>query len=536
MKKNWLKTVDWYVAVPAFAILFALIGWAVISPDSMAATLTGIKNVLTNQFGWLYLMLGVGFVFFCVWLAFGPYRNVKLGKDDSKPEYSNFTWFSMIVACGYGVGLVYWCVAEPLTFLDAPPMGIEPYSAEAGVRAIAQTFLHWGWIPWAIYMVVGVTMGYFIYRKKIPPFFSQALRPIFGDKVDTKGFRVFDGFIVYGVIAGVTTATGLGIMQLASGLHALFGIPENNFTYIIIGIAWAILITICTVSGLEKGIKILSNINIPLAMFLCIVVFLLGPMAFILNTMCSALGDMIGNFFPMALWTDSIDQTGFAQGWTVFYWAWWIASAPSTGLFVANISKGRTIKEVVLMHLGAAPLATFFWYATFGASGLFKELFENAAYVASMKELGTQSAVFTLLADLPFGQILSALFLVLIFIFLATTVDGYAYVCAQVSTKKEDNPLLPPKGLRAAMALAISAMAMTMILIGKGQIETLQFSSVAGSIVIVIMMVLLIVSMVKSMRQDEFDGLIDVDVLNHRTRRRNNNTVSTEQETITENN
>lgn len=520
MKKNWLQKIDWYVAVPAFGILFVLIGWALIDPSGMGTTITAIFNFLTNGFGWVYLVLGVGFLGFCLWLAFGPYRNVKLGSNDSKPEHSTFSWFCMIVACGYGVGLVYWCVAEPLTFFDAPPMGIEPYSAEAGVRAISQTFLHWGWIPWAIYMVVGVTMGYFMFRKKVPPFFSQALRPIFGDHVDKKGFRVFDGFIVFGIIAGVTTATGLGIMQLASGLHSIFGIPENNLTYIVIAIAWAVLITLCTVSGLEKGIKILSNINIPLAMVLCIIVFLLGPMGFILNTFCSAMGDLIGNFFPMALWTDSIGKSGFAQTWTIFYWAWWIALAPSTGLFVANISKGRTIKEVVLMHLGAAPLATFFWYVTFGASAMFKQLFENAAYVASMKELGTQSAVFTMLADMPFGQILSALFLILIFIFLATTVDGYAYVCAQVATKKEDNPLLPSKGLRAAMSLAISALALTMIMIGEGQINTLQSSSVIGSIVILVMMVLLIFSMIKSMRQDEEEGLIDVEALNRRVRKK----------------
>lgn len=515
-KKSWFKKIDPYVALPAFTILFALIVWALISPKGMADTVTWLFSFLTNGFGWVYLILGIVFLFFCLWLAFGPYRNVKLGPDDSKPEHSNFSWFSMIVACGYGVGLVYWCVAEPLTFYDTPPMGIDGYTAEAGVRALSQTFLHWGWIPWAIYMVIGVSMGYFLYRKKIPPFFSAALRPIFGDHVEKKGFRVLDGFIVYGVIAGVTTATGLGIMQLASGLHSLFGVPENNMTYIVIAVAWAILITLCTVSGLDKGIKILSNINIPLAAVLCIIVFVLGPCAFIMNTFCSAIGDMLGNFFPMALWTDSVGKTGFAQGWTIFYWAWWIASAPSTGLFVANISKGRTLKQVVMMHLAAAPLATFFWYATFGASALYKQIFENAAYIATMQEMGTQSAVFTFLADLPFGQILSALFLILIFIFLATTVDGYAYVCAQVTTKKDDDPLVPSKGLRAAMALAISALALTMIMIGEGQIKTLQSSSVLGSIVILVLMVLLMISMVKSMRQEELDGTLDVDALNRR--------------------
>ena len=163
----------------------------------------------------------------------------------------------------------FWGAAEPLSFLQTPPMGMEPYTAESAVRALAQAFFHWGWIPWAIYMVVGVTMGYFIFRKGMPPFFSRVLEPIFGDKVKTKGFRILDGFLVFGVVGGVTTATGLGILQLASGLFSLFGIPENNLTYIIIAIAWAALFTTSAVSGIDKGIKILSNLNIPLCI-LCL--------------------------------------------------------------------------------------------------------------------------------------------------------------------------------------------------------------------------------------------------------------------------
>lgn len=515
-KVSWLKQIDWWVALPALSILAALMAWALIDPTGMGNSITVIFNFLTDGFGWVYLMLGLLFLGFCLWLAFGPYRNVKLGKDDEKPQHSFFSWFAMIIACGYGVGLVFWGAAEPLSFLQTPPMGMEPYMAESAVRALAQAFFHWGWIPWAIYMVVGVTMGYFIFRKGMPPFFSRVLEPIFGDKVKTKGFRILDGFLVFGVVGGVTTATGLGILQLASGLFSLFGIPENNLTYIIIAIAWAALFTTSAVSGIDKGIKILSNLNIPLCILVCVVVFIVGPTAFILNTMSSSLGDMLGNFFPMALWTDSIDKTGFAQGWTIFYWAWWIASAPSTGLFVADISRGRTLKEIVLVHLGAAPIATWLWFATFGGTAIFQEMFQNLGLVASMNDMGTQSVVFTMLSHLPLGQILAVLFLILIFLFLATTVDSFSYVCAQVSTKEDQNPKMPSKPLRAVWAIAIAALAITMILVGKGQIQSLQLSSVVASIVIMVVMVLMIISMFKSLKQEELEGTIDLGRLNSR--------------------
>lgn len=501
-KKSWLHQVDGWVAVPALAILLSIMAWAVIDPEGMGSSINVIFSFLTDKFGWVYLMLGLFFLGFCLWLAFGPYRNVKLGKDTDKPEYSFFSWFAMIVACGYGVGLVFWGAAEPLTFLETPPMGIEPFSGPAASRALAQAFFHWGWIPWAIYMVVGVTMGYFIFRKGIPPFFSRALEPLFGEKTKSKAFRILDGVLVYGVIGGVTTATGLGILQLASGLFSIFGIPENNLTYILIAVAWAALFTTSAVSGIDKGIKLLSNLNIPLGIILCAVVFLLGPTSFILNSMSSAFGEMMDNFFQMSLWTDSVVKSGFPQAWTIFYWAWWIASAPSTGLFVAAISKGRKMKEIVMVHLLAAPIATWLWFATFGGTAIYQELVQKLGLSAAMNQNGTQSVVFAMLNNLPLGKILSIAFMILIFLFLATTVDSYSYVCAQVSTKESENPNLPNKKLRALWALSIAALAITMILVGKGQLSSLQLSSVAASIVIMIVMVLLILSMIKALKQE----------------------------------
>lgn len=512
-KKSWIAKADPWVTIPALVILLAIIGWALVDAAGMAEMVNSIFKVLTDNFGWFYLMIGLAFLIFCLWLIIGPYRNVKIGKDSDTPEFSFFSWFAMIVACGYGVGLVYWGAAEPLSFLQTPPGQIESMSGAAATRAMAQAFFHWGWTPWAIYMICGVTMGYFIFRKGIPPFFSRALEPVFGKKVKSKYFRILDGFMVYGVVGGVTTATGLGILQLASGLNRVFGVPENDVTYIIIAVAWAALFTTSAVSGIDKGIKICSDINIPLGMILCVAVFILGPTSFIMNMTSSGLGEMLKEFFSMSLWTDPVDQAGFPQGWTIFYWAWWIASAPSTGLFVATISKGRTIKEIVMVHLCAAPVATWLWFGTFGGTAIYQELFQKLGLVSAMNEKGTQSVVFDMLANLPLGKILSVLFLLLIFLFLSTTVDSFSYVCAQMSTKEDCGPTEPPKPLRALWAVAIAALAITLILVGRAQISSLQLSSVVASVAIVIVMIFLCIAMIKDLKKNEASRLQEKAVL-----------------------
>ena len=512
---SWYGKSDKVVLFTALIILLSIIGSVLFAPTVMLPHIKDIFSFLTGTFGWAYLLVGFICLVFSVWLALGPFGSVKLGADDEKPQYSFFTWFSMIVACGYGVGLVFWCVAEPLTFFSSAGIdATEPLSAEAkkalaqaAEKALAQSFFHWGWVPWAIYMSVAAPAGYFMFRKKEVPHFSSFLRPLFGNVVESKGFRVVDGFLVYGVVAGVTTATGLGILQLAGGLHTVFGIPENIYTYLVIGGCWALLFTASVVSGIDRGIKWLSNINIPLCIGICIVAFLIGPSSFILNTTLSSVGEMIQSLPHMIFWTDSFSTTKFPQDWTIFYWAWWIASAPSTGLFVAAISRGRTFKEIVLVHLIAAPIATWLWYGTFGATAIHMEMNTGANLVASMKENGPGSTVFSLLEHFPLSDLFSVLFLILVFIFLATTVNAYAYVCAQVTTKREHDPLVPPKQTRAMWAVLIAITAVSLVIVASGEITGLQTSSALGSIVIALVMLLMIVAMIKSLYEEFGEAL-----------------------------
>ncbi|SKC42044.1 BCCT family transporter [Maledivibacter halophilus] len=499
---SWIDRIDKLIVFSTLGVLAIFFTWAFTNTDQMGNAMNKVFVFATQSFGWFYLLMGFLFVVFAIWLAFGPFGNVKLGKEDEKPRYSFFSWFSMIIACGYGVGLVYWCVAEPLSIFQNPPFGLDTGTAEAAEISLAYSFFHWGWTPWAIYMAIAAPAGYFIFKKGEPPKFSTCLRPLFGDRVDGTGFKFLDVFLVIGVIGGVTTATGLGIMQLAGGLNRIFGIPETKFVYLIIAIVWASIFTASAVSGIDKGIKILSNINIPLCIVICIIVFILGPTAFICNMTSGSFGTMLSEFFKMSFWTDPIDKGGFPQNWTIFYWAWWIASAPSTGLFVAAVSRGRTLKEIVLVHMGFAPVATWLWYGTFGGTAFHFELMENAGLIESMNLNGTGSTVFTLLEMLPLGRVLSIAFLLLVIIFLATTVDSYSYVCAQVSTLKEHNPHIPPKGIRALWACCIAALAVTLVMVGKG-ISGLQLSSICASTAIMFIMAAMIISMIKDLYSEK---------------------------------
>lgn len=498
----WHHRIEIFVVVSTLSVVLMFFSWAFTNTDAMGETMNTIFKFVTNQFGWLYLLIGFLLVIFALWLAFGPFGHVTFGKDGDKPKYSFFSWFAMIFACGYGVGLVYWGAAEPLSIYKAPPFGVETGTPEAGVLSLAYAFFHWGWTPWAIYMAIGAPIGYFMHRRGEHPRFSSALRPIIGNHADGLGAKLLDSFLVIGVIGGVTTATGLGIMQLSSGLNSLFGIPESKFVYLTIAFIWVTIFTVSTVSGIDKGIKTLSNINIPLAIILMLFVFIAGPTLFQINIGMDAFGLYATNFLKMSFWTDSVSNGGFPQGWTIFYWAWWIASAPATGLFVANISKGRTIKEVVLVHMGIAPIATWLWFACFGGTALHQEMVAKTGLLDSMTANGTGSVVFSMLEKLPMGGVMAGAFLILVVIFLSTTVDSFSYVCAQISTKPNCNPELPPKRIRALWAITIGSLAITLVMVGKG-ISGLQLSSIVASLLIIFIMAAMCIAMVKSLHENE---------------------------------
>ena len=497
----WFLRMDRFVVGMSMAAIVGFMAWTLMAPEAMSKAMKAFFNFATHQFGWLYLITGIFFCAFALWLAFGPFGHVKLGKDNEKPRFSFFSWFSMIFACGYGIGVVYWVAAEPLSFYSSPPFGIAPLSQQAGEIALAYTYFHWGWTPWAMYLAISAPIGYLMFRREEAPRFSTMLRPLIGTLADGRFGKTLDAFLVLGTIFGIATSAGFGIMQLASGLNHFFGLTVNAGLYLLIAGIWLVLYTASSISGIDKGIKILSNINIPLAIALMAMVLVLGPTLFICDLGFNSLGLYINNFFKFSFHTDPIAAGGFPQGWTIFYWAWWIACAPATGMFIASISRGRTIKEVVLVHMAVAPFATWMWFATFGSTALHQQIRQGVDLVGQMKS-GSGDIIFAVLNNLPFGNLMGVMFLFLVLFFLATTVDSFAYVCAQISTRKSQGPEVPPKPIRALWAISIGVISVTLVLFGEG-ISGLQLSSIAASLLIIFVMIAICFAMVKLLKKHE---------------------------------
>ena len=498
----WYKRVDKLIFGVAFSVILAFFVWAQ-SGENMGVVMKQALSFLTHQFGWFYLLMGFGCVLFACWLGFGPYGNIRLGDDTDTPEFSDFSWFAMLFACGYGVGLVYWGAAEPLYFFSSPPLGIAAKTSRAAEIALSYSYFHWGWTPWAMYLTITVPVGYFTYRKKMSPRFSSSLKPLIGDHHKGTLGKLIDSVLIIGLVGGITTSIGLGVMQLVSGMEGVFGIAsDSKMLFIAIGIAWCALFTASAVSGVDKGIKWLSSINIPLAIFLMIFVFFATETRFNIELGMNAFGDYLTNFFKMSFWTDPVDQGGFPQSWTIFYWAWWFACAPILGIFTARISRGRTIRQVVVAHMVFAPIATWLWFMTFGGSALFYEIKAKAGLLDLMSAQGTNSVIYALIDKLPMSGFIALLFMVLIIIFLSTSADSAAFVCAQVSTKDDQDPQNPPKGIRAAWAILMGLLSMVLVLVGKG-ISGLQLSSIVTSFFVVLVMIGMAFSLVKALKSEK---------------------------------
>ncbi len=498
---SFFERVDTFILKVSSVFILAFLAWALLDSDNMGESMKGIFHFVTNQLGAFYLFTGVFFVLFALWLGFGPYGNVKLGKDDEKPRFSYPSWFTMTFACGYGIGVVFWVAAEPLNFLASPPFGLEPMGQDAAEMALAYAFFHWGWTPWATYLAISAPLAYIMFRKGEAPKFSTMLRPYMGDRVDGTLGKIIDTFLILGTIFGIITSAGLGIKQLLGGLNFVFNIETTTTLTVGIALVWFCIYTFSTVSGLDKGIKVLSNINIPLTIVLMAIVFCIGPSRFILDYFSNSLGEYIVNFPKMSFWTDPVGKSGFPQGWTIFYWAWWIACAPATGLFIATTSRGRTIKEVVIMHMTVAPFATWAWFATIGGTAIFQQTVQGIDLVGMMKS-GGGDIVYTVLANLPMGTVLTVLFMLLVILFLSTTLDSFSYVCAQVMTPEDKNPGTPHVLLRLFWSTTIGAISLILLLVGKG-ITGLQLSSIAASLPIILIMIAICFSMVKMLKTEE---------------------------------
>lgn len=491
------KNTVFYVSLIIVGIIAV---WSVAFNDSFTVVANAAFKVLTTDFGWLYLISMIIFFGFIVYFAFGKYGKIRLGSDDSRPEYSNITWFGLLFGCGMGVGLVFWGVAEPLTYYLNPTDGIEAASQASANFAFENFFMHWGILPWANYAVIGLALAYFMFRKNKKGLLSVMLEPLIGEKLANGWLgKVVDILGVFATVAGVVTSLGLGTLQINAGFNYLFGVPINLVVEIIIIIIVSFLYIGSAVSGLDKGIKIISDTNLYVAIGLLAVCFIVGSKVETLNAFVNGMGQYIGNFIPTALKINSYSDNSWFGSWRLFYWAWFIAWAPFVGVFVARISKGRTIREFVLGVVLVPTIASCIWGAVFGNLGINlgeKGLMaiEKLQEAVATPEVG----LFVVLGQYPLGFILSLVALVSLCAFFVTSANSGVYVLSMLST---DGAINPPNGRKILWGVIQSVMAIGLLM--AGGLKPLQTISLVAAFLFIFVMLGTIAAFIKVLKEEK---------------------------------
>ncbi|SKA09166.1 glycine betaine uptake BCCT transporter [Selenihalanaerobacter shriftii] len=473
----------------SLVIVFAILLWGLAVPKNFESVANGLFDFLVGNFGWFYLLSMSSFVVFSIWIAFSKYGKIRLGKDGEEPEYSTISWFAMLFSAGMGVGLVFWGVAEPLNHF-VNPLGLEGGSAAASAFAIKKSFFHWGLHPWANYAVFALALAYMQFRRDKPALVSSIFIPLIGEeKASGPIGKLVDILAVFATVAGVATSLGMATLQMTSGFNYLFGVPETDLVRVIVIGVVTILFMLSAITGLDKGIKILSNANITLAGILMLLGLILGPTVLIINNLTNGIGMYFSSLVRDSFKISSDPWYGW---WTIFYWAWWIAWAPFVGTFIARISRGRTIKEFIGGVLLAPTLASFIWFAIFGTLGI-----NTGLDVASKAIKSTPTAFFVVLENYPMGSIISFIAVILLSTFFVTSADSATFVLGMMSSNGDLNPTTKRK---VTWGFIQSGLAVTLML--AGGLEMLQTASIAAAFPFAFIMLFGMVSLIKALRQD----------------------------------
>jgi len=486
-----------FYASLVFLLLF--LGFGFLFPEALLAFTNGLFGLITNDLGWLYLATGLGILLFALFLAFGKYGKIRLGGDDDRPEYSNFSWFAMLFSAGMGIGLVFWGVAEPVFHYAQPPMGIEPSSTQSAMMAFRYTFLHWGFHPWAIYAIVGLALAYITFRKKLPCLISSTLYPLLGEKIKGPIGYFIDTLALILTVIGVATSLGMGALQVNGGLNTLFNIPNTITTQVVIIVVITILFLTSAATGLNKGIKILSNTNIIIAVLLLLFVLIFGPTIFIIDTFFVSISGYIENILSMSLALSPLKKDPWIGTWTIFYWAWWLSWGPFVGTFIARISKGRTVREFVLGVVILPAVFCCFWFTVFGGTALYFEIFEGVDIVAQVTNDITVG-LFATLAQLPLGNVISIIATLLIITFFVTSADSATFVIGMFARNGDLNP-----DTKIKMIWGILLSLIAIVLLFSGGLVAIRNTSIIMALPFLIIIILMCISLYQGLKKETKD-------------------------------
>lgn len=429
------------------------------------------QTLVADNGGWFFILCVNIFLIFMLYMAFSKFGGIRIGGKDAKPEFKTMSWFAMLFSAGMGIGLLFWSIAEPVTHFTTPPMGAGGTPA-AAQQAMDFTFLHWGLHAWGIYALVGLSLAYFTYSHGLPLTIRSVFYPLLGDKIYGKRGDLIDIFAVLATLFGLATSLGLGVQQVAAGLKHVFGLDPGIVTQVVLIAAITGVATTSVVLGVDKGVKFLSEWNMRIAVVLLLLVLILGPTIFIFQSFVQNTGSYLFSFLDIASWTESYSGNNWQNNWTVFYWGWWIAWSPFVGMFIARISKGRTIREFVLGVLIVPTLITFLWITAFGSTSIQHSLLGDQGIVNAVND-NVATALFVFLENFPFSTALNVIGVILVIGFFVTSSDsGSLVVDSLTSGGKIDAPV----GQRIFWALAEGVVA-AVLLVGGG-LQALQTASI----------------------------------------------------------
>ncbi|WP_342508079.1 BCCT family transporter [Sporosarcina sp. FSL K6-2383] len=481
-----------YIAV---GLIILVVIYGALSPESFEAVTANAKNFVASRFGWYYMLLMSFMAILSVYFIFSPYGNIRLGKDTDRPQFSTITWIAMLFSAGMGIGVVFYSAAEPLSHFAISPATEDPNTDAAFKEALRQSFFHWGFHVWAMYGVIALSLAFFQFRKGEPGLISATLKPIFGKKMEGPWGIFIDVLAVFATSFGVATTLGFGAVQINAGLHYLFDITISIKSQFVIIAVVTVLFVASAWSGLSKGIKYLSNTNLVLAFILLGLIIILGPTLLIFNMFTESLGGYVANLIPMSFRTAPLDPDNreWLDTWTIFYWAWWISWAPFVSMFIARISKGRTIREFMIGVLAAPTLLGTFWFSAFGTTAI--DIQKKG--LTDLTIPSTELTIFEMFNVMPMSLFISVLAIFLIASFFITSADSATFVLGMQST---NGSLTPPNNVKLTWGIIQSTIAI--ILLSVNGLTALQNTIIIAALPFSFVMLLMIVSLIKALKAE----------------------------------
>ncbi len=503
----------------AKGMVIAFVVFTILNVEFANGIYTAIRGWVEASLAWYYILVVVVLVFVCLYLMCSRHGSVRLGDDDSRPEFSNFSWFAMLFSAGVGIGILFFGVAEPVFYFDnsgafgypnnphADVAGVTDMDVNRAVHAMRVTYFHWGFHGWAVYVIIGLCLAYFGFRKKLPLTLRSALYPIIGDKIYGPIGHGVDLLAVFGTVFGVATSLGLGVTQMATGMNVLFGIDPGIATQLVLIAVISVIATFSAVSGVGNGIRIISEWNIWLSVVLLAFFLFFGPFKWLMGFFVTSIGDYIWNVIPMGFWTAGTEkEIAWQGGWTIFYWGWWISWAPFVGMFIARISRGRTIRQFMVGVLFVPTSIAFFWLCMFGGNAMYMEIMAEggvgtAGIVDLVKAWDLPSALYGTierLTELAFLQwAMAALATLLLATWFITSSDSGTLVITTMLSMGDDNP---PQRFRIVWGLGEGFVAGVLLL--AGGLKALQTASIAAALPISVIMLFMTYGLVKSLSED----------------------------------